>query len=526
MYKILISDDESIVLDSLQYIINQNYKGECGIQTAKNGRQAIELAETYQPDIVLMDIHLPGINGLKAMEEILRINPRIRFLILTAYDNFDYAKEALRLGAVNYLMKPISKNTIVEQLSSVMRMIDQDREKRREELSRQEKIEATMPILESSFVMNLVMQSEYQDSSEPYRRLLNIETPYGNAMVIGWSELNHGGRASNPVSVAVQAHKLVSSMMETIHVYFKAYLSGIMGDKLVVILPQADMPVPYEKRLSMIERTRVMAGAVGKLLDADVRVGIGSSQPWALISRSYQEALRALRQGKRHVTHSDDLQAYAPQTDKSQLESDLLEAVSFGKSIQAHQDALLFADVLSSQKNSTLNALKARLLETLMQATRTLRLCGGDESSGQSAAAKLSACQTVPELTCLFVEQIRQIASEVTACKSRPDGAIVRARKYIQSNFKRSLALPQVAREINISPYYFSKLFKEETGQNFTDYLTRLRMDEAKQMLEAGEASIKRICLECGFSNSNYFSRLFKKNTGKTPTEFRDSMRE
>ena len=133
---------------------------------------------------------MPGINGLKAMEEIRAQNPRVKTLILTAYDNFDYAKEALRLGAVDYLMKPINKKVIVERLTGMMHTIDQERQKRRDDLLVKEKMEAVIPIIENGFVISLIIQNEYEDSGEQYRSLLNLEEDYGIIML--WSGATPG----------------------------------------------------------------------------------------------------------------------------------------------------------------------------------------------------------------------------------------------------------------------------------------------------------------------------------------------
>ena len=149
MYKILIADDEGIVTDSLQFIIEKNFGGECQVAVAKNGRQAIEQAEAFQPDIALLDIQMPGINGLKAMEEIRTQNPKVRALILTAVD---------------YLMKPVNKKVIVERLTGIMHGIDQERRKRKADLMVKEKMEAVVPIIENGFVISLIIQNEYEGS--------------------------------------------------------------------------------------------------------------------------------------------------------------------------------------------------------------------------------------------------------------------------------------------------------------------------------------------------------------------------
>ena len=100
---------------------------------------------------------------------------------------------------------------------------------------------------------------------------------------------------------------------------------------------------------------------------------------------------------------------------------------------------------------------------------------------------------------------------------------VKRARQYIDQNFTADISLDDVSRQINISPFYFSKVFKDETGETFVEYLTGLRIKKAKQLLKEREYSIKQICMESGYRNPNYFSRIFKKNVGVTPSEYRES---
>ena len=97
------------------------------------------------------------------------------------------------------------------------------------------------------------------------------------------------------------------------------------------------------------------------------------------------------------------------------------------------------------------------------------------------------------------------------------------AKNYIKNNYHKDISLDDVSREVNISPYYFSKLFKETTGENFIEYLTNLRMDKAKELLQTTECSMKEICVKTGYSDPNYFSRSFKKNVGVTPTEYKEN---
>lgn len=102
---------------------------------------------------------------------------------------------------------------------------------------------------------------------------------------------------------------------------------------------------------------------------------------------------------------------------------------------------------------------------------------------------------------------------------------IEKAKSYIRDNYKKDISLDEVSREVDISPYYFSKLFKKETGGNFIEYLTEIRLRNARELLKDSGLSIKEICAESGYSDPNYFSRIFKKYEGVTPSEFRERLR-
>ena len=95
------------------------------------------------------------------------------------------------------------------------------------------------------------------------------------------------------------------------------------------------------------------------------------------------------------------------------------------------------------------------------------------------------------------------------------------AKEYIQNNYSKDISLDEISQAANISPYYFSKIFKEGTGEGFVEYLTRIRMDKAKELLTTTECSMKEICVMVGYADPNYFSRSFKKNVGVTPTEYK-----
>ena len=121
---------------------------------------------------------------------------------------------------------------------------------------------------------------------------------------------------------------------------------------------------------------------------------------------------------------------------------------------------------------------------------------------------------------------VQQLKQEILIQSGKQNTVISKAQEYMKKYYNKDISLEATAETVNISPYYFSKLFKEETGINFSDYLTELRINRAKELINQDpDRNIKEVSIEAGYSNPNYFSRIFKKWTGMTPTELRDSIK-
>jgi two-component system response regulator YesN len=129
----------------------------------------------------------------------------------------------------------------------------------------------------------------------------------------------------------------------------------------------------------------------------------------------------------------------------------------------------------------------------------------------------------VERLRSWFIDKMEAAVRDVANNKeSQSNNIIDKAKSYINANFQKEISLDDVSREVDISPYYFSKIFKEETGENFIEYVTAIRIEKAKELLEQSNLSMKEICAQIGYADPNYFSRTFKKNVGLTPTEYKE----
>ena len=184
MYRIMLADDEGIVIDSLKFIIEKEFGDLCEIRYAKTGRSVIELAESFRPDIAVMDIQMPGINGIDAMKEIKKSNSSTVFIVMSAYDKFDYAQEAISLGVLEYITKPMERKRILAVLKKAMEIIDREREKRKRELLVKEKLETVVPIIESGLISNILLQEHFEEDIENYKTLLGMDSGYAYMVAV------------------------------------------------------------------------------------------------------------------------------------------------------------------------------------------------------------------------------------------------------------------------------------------------------------------------------------------------------
>ncbi len=529
MYKVLLADDEGIVTDSLKFIFQDTFEGQCEIRTSKTGRGVIELAETFRPDIAFMDIQMPGINGIEAMKEIRADNEATIFIVLTAYDKFDYAREAISLGVLEYLNKPFSRADIEGAMRRAMAQVDAARKRRRNELMIREKIETVTPIIESGFIYSVLFQ-ENESETEKYRMLLGIEAEYGFMVVITADEPDSAGE--NPVGTGVRIQSQASKLREVIRGHFNCVAGPLLSNKIICFFQSKTPETDYSSRVSFIERSEVLIKELGERFDAAFRIGIGSVEPLSSITDSYKQALEALDFTDAEVAHVRDLPvgcAYEPDY-PIELEKRLFAAVSHGDAGMTTDLAGQFFDCVRHIYPDAFVDAKLKCLEFVLWAEHLAYESGGMTYRFLHRSEYLPAINSFGDFDPLrkwFVEKMGQAARNIATKKEeREDGVIETAMNYMKENFVLDLSLDEVSSRVDVSPYYFSRLFKEETGATFMEYLTGLRVERAKELLRDPSMSVKDICAQAGYTDPNYFSRIFKKAEGVTPTEYRAALNE
>ena len=530
MYKILLADDEGIVIDSLKFIIEKNFPDCCIIESAKTGRKVIELAENFRPDIAFMDIQMPGINGIDAMKEIREANKTTIFIVMSAYDKFDYAKEAINLGVLDYLNKPVEQPKIVEVLKRAMKQVDEEKERRSQDLLIKEKLETVVPIIENNMIYTALFQDNYDSEVENFRNLLSIEKDNGFIIVLEWGDNQNDHHLTNAVGTGIKMQSYYKEMREVIKGFYDCVIGSVMANRMIIYVPYDKDAVEYNERIEIIEKTRTMIRKLKQYIDVRFRAGIGSVVKLEECIRSYQEAQRALRKSDGTVAHVADLPIMVSYEANYPIDQErrLFEMTEKGNENEALIAANRFFGWMVENYSDHIYDIKLKTLEFVLRVEHLAIREGGMEYhflSRQDYLPSLLALNSFDEIQQWFVNKISAACRDVVQSKEKQSSSSVeRAKAYIAEKFNKDISLDDVSKEVDISPYYFSKLFKEETGENFIEYLTAVRINKAKQLIAGSDMSMKEICTEVGYSDPNYFSRIFKKNVGVTPTEYKDKV--
>ena len=528
MIKLLLADDEGIVLESMQRIVAKNFGDTCEVRTAKTGRAVIEIAEEFRPDIAILDIQMPGINGIEAIEEIKTFCPRTCFIIMSAYDTFDYAKKAMSLGVMDFITKPANTSRIVSALEKAMDEVRKQQRRWEKSLEYKEKLEAVVPIIESGMIYSILFQDNYSGDTERFRELLDIPGDYGMILVIEVGDAIENRKMTNVVGMSVKAQKFYDEFRQIVKEFFPATVGPVMTNKIVVYVPAAAPEKEYNERVKIIEKTDNMIQKLISRIELQFRAGVGSIRPVDDIYPSYQEACLALKKAEGTVMHINDLVAAQDVEENYPLETEnaMYVALKHGDVSKTLEEAAQFFDWMQKNYASCLDDVRLKVLELVIYAERIAFHEGGMSYHFRDRTnylATVTGFTTMDQLQSWFLDYMKAAAEIIHAKASEKYSDIVaNARDYIGNNFQKDISLDEVSRVANVSPYYFSKVFKEETRETFVEYLTGLRMEHAKNLLREKEKSIKQICVESGYSDPNYFSRIFKKTVGVTPSEYRE----
>jgi two-component system, response regulator YesN len=508
MKRILVADDERPVIESISLIVKRELAGEFEVAGhAMSGREAVEKATQLTPDIILMDVRMPGISGLDAIREIRKRGSAAAFILVTAYERFDIAREAVELGVIDYLLKPVSKDKLAGALKNAAASIERRGEAERREIEHREREETMRSFVETALLHGIMLGERFGGELAKYCSVLEISEPWA---VVGAVLFTPSAGSPHPEAEMQSLHE---KLRATVRYKTRAFAGPLVAGHSVVLLPVKDRDSAAEAVDSF---RKVILQAHGEALEKGIlRMGMGAPKPLEDAGLSWSEAMSEVL-GRRRSLGRASMEERPFDHDEAFLEN-LLN----GSPERARQSLEQLMEPLRTITEPP-TADRYRIIALFGSAGRMLARRGLIEHHAAVDMMDFEDLRTAAggaafdlAVRARFSDLLRMIEHS-----PRWSPLVARAIAYVQENFGKQMSLETTAYELGISPNRLSRLFSEETGKGFSDFLIEYRIEKAKEMLVLPGASIKQVSISCGYPDPNYFSRLFKKVTGLTPTVF------
>ncbi|SFR63505.1 helix-turn-helix domain-containing protein [Anaeromicropila populeti] len=513
MYKMLIAEQEEEYIEIISEYTSQPAKGIEVVGYPKSGSEVLRLVSELTPDILIISVALQGISGLEVVRRLRKHNSEISIIMLSEYDYYDFIRESINYGVADYLLKPVKKNDLIHVLDRVLDELRQ-RDLFKEEMRTDKRIRSQIyEFADYSFIYSFLWNGKMDGEIKRYQSLFNL----GNRGYVLNLEIVSLG-AECVLSMEKDKSILYQTIKDILSDKHVCVVGPVIGNRIIIYISESTQEENYKEHIQLANK---LCAEMKRCLNMEVKIGVGNTKKLEAIHDSYEEAIKSLRyKEKGNVIHVNDvLFNSASHNDYITVENKMLQSIKYGKD----ESLDLFSEILDMLKPLNIDARKNKLFELLVLACHEARMQGENEADNLNyydflREVENASWKEVEEKVYRHFEYI--IKAIRTSRSDRKSDVVKEALQYINEHFQGELTLDDVSNYVGVTPQHFSKIFKEETGFNYVEWLTNLRIEKAKEYLMEGNKTIKEICYLVGHNDPNYFSRLFKKTVGKSPSEF------
>ncbi|MCD9023782.1 response regulator transcription factor [Cohnella silvisoli] len=489
---ILVVEDEPIALEELESLL-KSYEPGHTVYSAVNGLQGLELAKRHCPDLIVTDIRMPGMDGLELIRQIQQINPNVEAIIISGYDDFAYARTGLQLGVRDYLVKPWKQKSLLTVVGAILEQLSVRCEEKRKadnwkiirELEGRNPYSEQIQALSGEWIimvstLNNLRSAHKWVEHEPLTKTTIAELLFSVHIVFPDSHLQ-------VVLFPCDEGTTKAVLQQSVQHIHEAYANQGLNVHSIAVLKKDDelSHEAYARAIKMLEQQIRLESSTYTYLTTEY-AAIDMIGVWNQI-----RALEALI-ANREIKH------IRPQIDRIVMQIRVLKvpAKEIGSLVNDMFTALQFK--LMPDRNSPYIDMEI-ITDTLMSIT------------------------SYSELADSLEKWLLEFLWNLGGAGKEPRELVHKLMGQIRHGYHRTDSLIQFAAEHHISVSYLSRLFKAEAGMNFSEYLIRVKIDQAKQLLELETLSVSKVGERVGYEDSKYFSQQFKKYTGLTPSEYQKS---
>ena len=542
MLKTFLAEDEIVVRENIKKMVPWEQYGFELVGEASDGEMALPLIKKLKPDLLITDIKMPFMDGLTLCKVVKKEFPDIKIVILSGYDDFNYAKEAIGIGVEDYLLKPITKNAFLERLCEIRSRYEHEKSQREYYEQFHREMQEYEQNSSRDFFEGLI--SGTMDMGEMYERAdklgLDIVAEAYNILIFTLESENAAAGQSETYSEwEARALEKIESLFAD-HSYAMLFRNNVFSYGVLV----------KEQRDNPEKNTRDCVESIRAIL-ADAPAGqpwfIAAGEPVTRLSNMKHSYNTAAQTYARRYLYDGHILYYRDLKDEELAKDDgrYLKKVD----INAMDPAIIQKFLGSGLKEETGNFVRdyfhaigkeplasmvfrsyviLNVRFSVLSFLNRMRYCASalEESDTEDALEQGGASM---EAAMAYAERILQKAIEIRDENSgnKNRDILENSIEYIKNHYMdENMSLNAVAQVANISANHFSALFSQNIGQTFIEYLTGIRMGHAKELLRCTGKRASEIALEVGYKDSHYFSYLFKKTQGMTPSDYRKAKEE
>jgi two-component system response regulator YesN len=539
MVKLLIVEDEAVILNGYKQAIDWQDNGIELVGVAEDGVQALEIVENKKPDIVITDVVMPNMDGIALVENLRNNYPKIRTIIISGHDEFEYARDAIDSGVSKYLLKPLRLEILLQEVIKLKEEIQEEEKNYIINEEMKEKIKTSMPLLRNQF-MNTLLQAYYTEEStiEEKFNYLDIKLSTKNIFVMVIQLDNYLQKMK-----ALKSEEFYGLNIEIQDICYKAIASEVncyvfedKKDNIILLMNWKEAFSEKENLGSAFELGTKIQNEVQNLAGYTVSIGIGRFKKGVLeLPQAYMEAIKALEykffMGNNSIIYFDDVDLVTEENFDypENLEEEILTSIRTGNYNRACTALEAFFKLLENNKDSGVEK-KGNIITILINSIcRYLINIKNPQAEivNKSFIKMLNDFQgkskgTLKELMLNMEMEINNIIEIINSNRDfRKSTLMQNAVNFIKENINKDVSLQTVAEAVYISSNYLSALFKENFDEGFKEFVIRIKMDKANELLLTTDLSVKQVAYELGYSDWRHFSRTFKKIKGKNPEEIK-----
>jgi len=535
MYRLLIVEDEKNTREGLRDCVDWASYNIKVVKEASNGLEALSFLLENSADIVLTDVVMPLMDGIELVRQIRQRNITSKIVFVSGYWDMPYLKSAFELDAIDYILKPIKLSELDKVIRKVIKMCEQEREEKERIQKMRNKLEASMPLLREKFIGEL-LNGIYHDKDVIEQRMRFMEIPFFDNGYYTVMTLRIISKMDWENATDIEKHEfqcvIIKDIIEsTLDSSYKIFCL-VMNEQRISVILNSKHSISYDQIISIAQGIQENIHVATNI---QVSIGIGEEvQSVELLKISYQKSLYALEQeyflGEGQIIHYRDIDINynIPDCYPHHLQEKIFSAVRLGKEQELKNLIHRFFREIEICAGMNIEYVQTMCIELIvliqkfLLESNNIRLNIGQRKDLWKKILKLKTLRQTEEwMSNLLSAMAKQIADMQNQRSKR---IIENIKRFVQEHFKDNITVQTLAEKFYYTPNYISMLFKKETGENFKEYLTRVRIEKAKDLMKDPSLKLYQIAEGVGYNDPDYFAKVFKKYTGITPTEYRERL--